>query len=80
MVVSTNTKHYMLIKKADKSNISLANSFTTPPVIGGVGEMKSNNGTQYFQQDRVYDSRYIAMCHPANIPGGSYRYLVIEDD
>lgn len=24
-------------------------------VIGGVGEMKSNNGTQWYMQDRVYD-------------------------
>lgn len=55
-------------------------TFTTPPVVGGVGEKKSNGGTQYFQQDRVYDSNYVAMCHPANIPGGSYRYLVYEED
>lgn len=27
-----------------------------PKVIGGVGEMKSNGGTQFYQQDRVYDS------------------------
>lgn len=41
-------------------------SFETPSVIGGLGEMKSNSGT---------------MCHPANIPGGSYRYLVeIKDE
>lgn len=26
-----------------------------PKVIGGVGEMKSNNGTQWYQQDRIYD-------------------------
>lgn len=56
-------------------------SFETPSVIGGLGEMKSNNGTQYYQQSRIYDSDHIAMCHPANIPGGSYRYLVeIKDE
>ena len=49
-----------------------------PIVIGGLGEKKSNGGTQYFQQDRVYTSDGVAMCHPANIPGGSYRYLVEE--
>lgn len=43
---------------------------------GGVGEKKSNGGTQYFQQDRVYTSDGIAMCLPANLPGGSYKYLV----
>lgn len=47
-----------------------------PKLIGGLGEKKSNGGTQYFQQDRVYASDGIAMCHPSNIPGGSYRYLV----
>ena len=26
-----------------------------PKVIGGIGEMKSNGGTQYYQQDRIYD-------------------------
>ena len=51
----------------------------TPTVLGGLGEMKSNGGKQYFQQDRVYDSEHIAMCLPANIPGGSYRYLVYEN-
>lgn len=49
-----------------------------PVVIGGLGEKKSNGGTQYFQQDRVYTSDGVAMCHPANIPGGSYRYLIEE--
>lgn len=52
---------------------------TTPNVVGGLGEMKSNDGTQYFQQDRVYDTNHLAMCLPANIPGGSYRYLVEEN-
>lgn len=46
-------------------------------VLGGFGEMKSNGGTQYFQQDRVYSTDGFALCHPANIPGGSYRYLVM---
>ena len=26
-----------------------------PRVIGGIGEKKSNGGTQYYQQDRIYD-------------------------
>ena len=47
-----------------------------PKLVGGIGEKKSNGGTQYYQQDRVYDSREIAMCHPANLPTGSYNYLV----
>ena len=28
-----------------------------PKVIGGIGEKKSNNGTQWFLQDRVYDNK-----------------------
>lgn len=44
-------------------------------VIGGFGEMKSNNGTQYFQQDRVYTMGDISPCLPAQIPGGSYNFL-----
>lgn len=37
-----------------------------PTLVGGVGEMKSNNGTQYYQQDRVYDSNEIALCQSAH--------------
>lgn len=46
-----------------------------PKVLGGIGEKKSNGGTQYFQQDRVYSSDGLAMSHPAQIPGGSYKYM-----
>lgn len=47
-----------------------------PKLVGGIGDKKSNGGTQYFQQDRVYDSESIAMAHPDNLPGGSYKYQV----
>ena len=47
-------------------------------LVGGLGEKKSNNGTQYFQQDRVYIMRDIALTHPANLPSGSYLYLINE--
>ena len=49
-----------------------------PIVLGGLGEMNSNGGTQFYQQDRVYSSDGFALCHPANILGGSYRYLVVD--
>jgi DNA (cytosine-5)-methyltransferase 1 len=45
--------------------------------IGGIGEKKSNGGTQWYQQDRVYQGD-IALAHPSQIPGGSYRYAVEE--
>ena len=38
-------------------------------IFGGLGEMNSNGGTQFYQQDRVYSSDGFALCHPANIPG-----------
>ena len=47
-----------------------------PILLGGIGEMKSNNGTQYYQQDRVYSSESVAMAHPANLPEGSYKYQI----
>ena len=47
-----------------------------PHVVGGLGEMKSNGNKQYYQQDRIYDSNHLALALPANLPGGSYRYLV----
>ena len=49
-------------------------------LLGGVGEKKSNGGTQYYQQDRVYSSDGLSMCLPANLPGGSYNYLIRSKD
>lgn len=43
--------------------------------VGGIGEKKSNKGTQYYQQDRVYTMGDIAMCQPSSLPGGSYNYI-----
>lgn len=51
-----------------------------PFVVGGVNEKKSNGGTQYYQQDRVYMMADVAMCLPSQIPRGSYLYLVKEDN
>lgn len=51
-----------------------------PKLVGGFGEKKSNGGTQWYQQDRIYDSEEIAMCHPAQIPNGSYNYQVNENE
>ena len=28
-----------------------------PKVLGGLGEKKSNSGTQWYQQDRIYDNK-----------------------
>lgn len=55
---------------------TVVNAEINPKLVGGIGEKKSNGGTQYYQQDRIYDSESIAMAHPANLPGGSYKYQV----
>ena len=36
-------------------------NFITPKVLGGLGEKKSNNNTQWYQQDRIYDDN-VAIC------------------
>ena len=43
----------------------------TPKLVAGVGEMKSNDGQQWYQQDRIYDGQGVA-----NLPTGSYMYLL----
>lgn len=54
----------------------VSNKHIKPVLVGGIGEKKSNGGKQWYQQDRIYDSRAIAMCLPANLSSGSYLYLV----
>ena len=49
-----------------------------PKLVGGLGDKSSNGGTQYYQQDRVYDADGVAMAHPAQLPEGSYKYMVDE--
>ena len=55
---------------------TIVNGDIKPKLVGGIGDKKSNGGTRYYQQDRIYDSESIAMAHPDNLPGGSYKYLV----
>lgn len=44
--------------------------------VGGLSaDKKSNGGTQYFQQDRVYKGD-VALALPASLPEGSYKYIV----
>lgn len=51
-----------------------------PKLVGGYGKKKSNGGRQWYQQDRVYGTDGVAMCHPANLTGGSYNYYVGDND
>lgn len=32
-----------------------------PKVVGGIGEKKSNKGTQWYNQDRIYDGRLVSV-------------------
>ena len=52
----------------------------TPIVIGGLGEKTSNDGQQWFQQDRVYDSDEVATSLSAKLPGGANMYDVPPQD
>ena len=37
-----------------------------PVLVGGVGEKNSNNNSQYYQQNRIYDAENIALCLSTN--------------
>ena len=52
---------------------------TEPLLVGGYGEKKSNGGTQWYQQDRVYSADAVGMAHCASIPSGSYNYYVGDE-
>lgn len=43
-------------------------------VIAGLGEKKSNGGTQFYQQDRVYDGEGTATSLNSQMPGGGQMY------
>lgn len=58
------------IRTKNSTDNQIANTITTnaenmgvcvPNLIGGVGEKKSNGGTQHYQQDRIYDDT-LATC------------------
>lgn len=74
-IVTTDNSMPCLTTRPDTLGVVVKNEIK-PVLVGGIGAKKSNGGTQYYQQDRIYDSESIAMAHPANLPGGSYKYLV----
>lgn len=43
--------------------------------LGGFGDKKSNGGTQWYQQDRVYSMGDVSLALPSQLPYGSYNYL-----
>lgn len=50
-----------------------------PKLVGGIG---NKWGTQFHQQNRIYDTEQIAMCIPASLVsnknGGGYYYLMSD--
>lgn len=49
-------------------------------VLGGIGEKKSNSGTQFYQQDRIYDGCGLATSLNSQLPGGGQMYGIPSDD
>ena len=49
-------------------------------VLGGFGEKKSNSGTQWYQQDRVYDGCGLATSLNSQLPGGGQMYGIPSDE
>ena len=50
-----------------------------PCVWGGTGDLKSNNGTQFYQQDRIYDAEHISPAVPAQLQGGMYNFAIYDE-
>lgn len=44
-----------------KENHGTVTAIVEPEVIGGIGEKRSNDGRQWYQQDRIYDSEKVAI-------------------
>lgn len=49
-------------------------------VLGGFVEKKSNSGTQWYQQDRVYDGCGLATSLNSQLPGGGQMYGIPSDE
>lgn len=53
-----------------------------PKVLGGIGEKKSNSGTQWYQQDRIYDNKLAISVTTSFLPyyyiGGQMENLKIR--
>lgn len=80
----TEDKYYVNTDKAKK----LINELVMGGKIPASGQTQVNKcigglsdhlwGTQYHQQDRVYEMTDLCMALPAQIPGGSYKYMEIK--
>lgn len=64
-------------KELIKNYLAQKKDYKVAECIGGIGEKKSNGGTQFYQQDRIYAGD-IALAHPAGLSEGSYKYIVAQ--
>ena len=73
--------HSNLDKESEKELgnelLYIKNNILKPKLAGGIGKPTSNGGTQFFQQDRIYDGKYVAVSLTANLPCGA-NYYVLE--
>ena len=53
---TTNNKNLANTINTNAGQRPVDNFILEPRVIGGIGEKKSNNNTQWYQQDRIYDN------------------------
>ena len=49
-------------------------------VLGGIGEKKSNSGTQFYQQDRIHRRCGLATSLNSQLPGGGQMYGIPSDE
>ena len=70
------TKWVFPIQREDGDDQFGVTTNMSPSVVGGIGEKKSNKGTQYYQQDRIYDGDKIATSLSAKLPGGANLYSI----
>lgn len=66
------TARTLTTKPGERMDDNYIISEAKPRVIGGFGEKNSNNGTQWHQQNRVYDSENIALCVDGSGLGTNY--------
>lgn len=52
----------------NNATVEMAQSEVSPECVGGFGEQKSNGGTQFYQQDRVYDGNKVATSLSNQLP------------
>ena len=77
---NSKTRRGRVGKKVAQTLDTSCNQGIAISVLGGFGEKKSNSGTQWYQQDRVYDSHGLATSLNSQLPGGGQMYGIPTTD